>query len=105
MGNEDALKEIIKLGKIPANSEITNELFKEYDAILCSFENGLNWTEAEAMIVFFSDDCDDLNWGLLHLIETVSYDDEEKYRKLIDKCNNDEWKEILEIRYNNWKNK
>lgn len=53
----------------------------------------------------FSDDCDDLNWGLLHLIESVPYSEVNRYKALISKCSNREFREIFEIRLNNWLNK
>lgn len=62
-------------------------------------------TVAEQIITLFSDDCDDLNWGLLHAIESVDYSEDERYGELIAKCNNKEFREILEIRFQNYLNK
>lgn len=61
--------------------------------------------DAEQLISLFSDDCDDLNWGLVHLIESAPFNDIERYRQLISKCPNTEYKEILETRHNKWLNK
>ncbi len=103
--NKTALNKLLALGKIPPDNQLSDEKFREYDEVLCSFSEALSWNEAEQIINFFSDDCDDLNWALLHLIETVPYNDEEKYLSLIAKVTNTEWREILEKRYNNAKNK
>ena len=92
--------EFIKLGKIPNDNDMTNELFNQYDFLLQN-EEPLTYDEAEAIISMFSDDCDDLNWALLHAIESVEFNDIEKYKNLISKCNNIEFKEIMEKRFEN----
>lgn len=96
--------EFVKLGKIPNDNDITNELFNQYDLLLQN-EEPLTYDEAELIISMFSDDCDDLNWALLHAIESVDFYDIEKYKKLIAKCNNIEFKEILKKRFNNFLSK
>lgn len=101
---KDSILEFIKLGKIPNDQDITDELFKRYDMLLQN-EEPLTYDEAEQMISMFSDDCDDLNWGLLHAIESVDYKDVERYRMLIAKCNNAEFREILEVRFDKCLNK
>ena len=98
------ITEFIKLGKIPNDSDMTNDLFKQYDLLLQN-EEPLTFDEAELIISMFSDDCDDLNWALLLAIESVDFYDIERYKKLISKCNNIEFREILEIRLNNFLNK
>ena len=92
--------EFIKLGKIPNDNDMTNELFNQYDLLLQN-EEPLTYDEAEAIISMFSDDCDDLNWALLHAIESIEFNDIEKYKNLISKCNNIEFKEIMEKRFEN----
>lgn len=89
------------LGKIPNYNDMSNELFNQYDKLI-QMEDALTFEEAEVLIMLFSDDCDDLNWGLLHAIESVDYNDIERYRELISKCNNPEFREILEIRLDNY---
>ncbi|MBO5081727.1 MAG: hypothetical protein J6A80_07555 [Lachnospiraceae bacterium] len=95
------ITEFIKLGKIPNDNDMTNELFRKYDLLLQN-EEPLTYDEAELVVSMFSDDCDDLNWALLHAIESVDYYDVERYKKLIAKCNNIEFKKLLEIRLNNF---
>ena len=89
------------LGKIPNDNDMSNELFNQYDKLI-QMEDALTYEEAEVLIMLFSDDYDDLNWGLLHAIESVDYNDIERYRELISKCNNPEFREILEIRLDNY---
>ena len=92
---------LMTLGKIPNDNDMTNELFDQYDKLI-QMEYALTYEEAEVLIKLFSDDCDDLNWGLLHTIESVDINDIERYRELISKCNNPEFREILEIRLDNY---
>lgn len=55
---------------------------------------------------FLTDFFYDLHWDLLHLFETcILSASEEEYQKLIDKCPSEEWRENLQIRYENWKKK
>lgn len=96
--------EFVKLGKIPNDKDMSNELFRQYDMLLQN-EEPLTYDEAELIIPMFSDDCDDLNWALLHAVESVDCYDTERYRTLIAKCNNIEFQEILEKRFNNFINK
>lgn len=105
MKNNEIVDKLIALGKIPNESEMTDDTFKAYDELICSFEEALTFEEAEKLIDLFSEDCSDLNWGLIHLIETVPYNEIERYKELISKCPLDEWREIFEIRFNNWLNK
>ena len=74
--------------------------FRRYDKLL-QMEEALTLEEAELLITLFSDDCDDLNWGLLHAIENVAMQDLEKYRDLISRCNNQEFAKIFETRLTN----
>ena len=62
----------------------------------------LTYEYAKHLIGLFADDNLDLNWELLHLIESVDYTDAARYRELIAGCNNDEFKEILMIQMNNY---
>ena len=101
---KNSIVEFIKLGKIPNNKDMTNEQFKQYDSLLQN-EDPLTYDEAELMISMFSDDCDDLNWALLHAIESVDFSDLDRYKKLIVICNNNEFRELLEIRLNNFLSK
>ena len=100
---KENIAELARLGKIPNDDEMPDDIFNKYDELL-QFDEPLTYDEAELLIVLFSDDCLDLNWSLLHAIESVNFHDVERYKELISKCNNDEFKEILEIRLNNYLN-
>ena len=97
---KENVTELVKLGKIPNDSYMSDELFNRYDELI-QIDEPLTFEEAELLITLFSDDCDDLNWGLLHTIETVfDTDNIERYRTLISKCNNSVFREALESRLN-----
>ena len=91
---------LVALGKIPNDSDMPDELFNQYDELI-QMDEPLTFEEAELLITLFSDDCDDLNWGLLHKIESVDRNNIELYRNLISKCNNSELRKTLETRLNN----
>ncbi len=98
---------LLKLGKIPDSDKMSDELFGQYENLLQSKEH-LTFEEAESLIQLFSedsdsDDCWDLNWGLLHLIESVELGDNiEQYRNMIARCNNSNFREILTQRLDNY---
>ena len=101
---KEQVSKLIQMGVIPCDSELSNEKFKEYDELLI-FDETLSIDEAEAIVVLFSKDCDDLNWGLLHAVESAYSENEiEKYEMLIEKCNNEEFRDILKKRLDNAKN-
>ncbi|MGN0684166.1 MAG: hypothetical protein ACI4JY_10865 [Oscillospiraceae bacterium] len=92
---------LVQLGKIPNDNNMSDEVFNEYDTLL-QIDEPLTYDEAELCVALFSDDCFDLNWALVHLIETVDYHNVERYKVLISKCNNAEFKEVLETRLKNY---
>ena len=97
---KENVTELVKLGKIPNDSDMSDELFNRYDELI-QIDEPLTFEEAELLITLFSDDCDDLNWGLLHTIESVfDADNIERYRTLLSKCNTSVFKEALESRLN-----
>ncbi|MDE5569600.1 MAG: hypothetical protein K2I82_02970 [Ruminococcus sp.] len=98
------IEKIVRLGRIPKDDDMSDELFNEYDSLI-QIDYDLSYEEAECLVTLFSDDCYDLNWDLLHTIETVfSSIDTERYRSLIEKCNNEEFRKILCIRLQNYLN-
>lgn len=97
---KEQIKELLKMGKIPPDDEMDDELFNKYDEFIQIVEP-LTCEEAEIMVKLFSDDCLDLNWGLIHTIETVVCSNEE-YRRIIMKCENQEWRERLITRLDNY---
>ena len=100
MHSKTSVTALVKLGKIPNDSDMSDDLFNQYEKLI-QIDELLTFDEAELLITLFSDNCDDLNWGLLHTIESVfDTDSIERYRTLITKCNNAEFKEILVSRLN-----
>lgn len=97
---QESVKALIALGKIPDDADMSDALFERYDSLLQSC-NPLSPEEAQALAPLFSDDCDDLNWGLLHLIETAAGCGAERYRTIISACGNAEFREMMEMRLNN----
>lgn len=97
------ISRLIRMGKIPDDENMSDDLFNKYDELI-QIEEDITWEEAESIITLFSDDCDDLNWGLVHIIESVIKNKScaQKYKELINKCNSDEYKEILLVRLHNW---
>ena len=103
------LTELIQLGRIPDDALLSDELFQKYEDLFSGFDTPVTWEEAEILITLFSEENLeynwDLDWGLLHLIETVfirNSQEIQKYRNLISKCPNPEFRETLGIRLNNW---
>ncbi len=97
----DIIVELVSLGKIPSNDDISDELFNKYDKLIEEAEP-LTYDEAENLIVLFSDNCFYLNEQLFMLIESVDYQDIDRYKKLISKCNSNYYKELFEARHNHY---
>lgn len=109
-------EQILKLkaiGRMPTesdaddNDEKIDELIEQYDELISSVERPITLEEAEVLVSLFPDGFFyDMHWGLLHLFETcILSASEEEYQKLIDKCPSEEWRQNLQIRYENWKKK
>ncbi|ATA91211.1 hypothetical protein CGC56_02940 [Capnocytophaga canimorsus] len=107
-------EQILKLkaiGRMPTESindeETIITLVEQYDELISSIEKPITLEEAEILVTIFPDGFFyDLHWDLLRLIETcILNTSEEEYQKLIEKCPSEEWRENLQIRYENWKKK
>ncbi len=98
---------LLKLGRIPSG-EISAELFEQYDTLLQTAD-ALTYEEAAALTALFSDgdpddisdESNDLNWALLHAVETVYAAEPARYQELIEQCGSAAWKELLQTRLNN----
>ena len=99
---KETILALAKLGKIPNEDDLSDELFRQYDSLIQTDEP-LTYEEAEVLMPLFSDDCYDLNDGLMRVIETVPIDMQNpaQYRALIAKCGNAEFREMMENRLNN----
>ena len=67
---KECIEKLIALGKIPDDDDMSDDLFRTYDALIQKAAP-LTYEEAEQLILLFSDDCPDLNDGLMRVIETV----------------------------------
>ena len=91
-----SIKQLLELGRIPADEDMSDELFERYDKLL-QFNRPLTEEEAEQLVELFSPDCDGLNWALLRAIESAGCSPE-KLRELAEKCPNEEYAEMLKNR-------
>lgn len=92
-----SIKQLLELGRIPADADMSDELFERYDKLL-QFNRPLTEEEAEQLVGLFSPDCDGLNWALLRAIESAGCS-QEKLKELADKCPNEEYAEMLRNRH------
>lgn len=98
---------LLKLGRIPTD-EISAELFEQYDSLLQTAD-ALTYEDAAALMSLFSDgdsddisdESNDLNWALLHAVETVYAAEPARYQALIGQCGSAAWKALLQTRLNN----
>ena len=97
------------LGRLP-NVSINDpdnivEVIRSYDELLERIQLPISYDEAEVLVQIFPESSFyDLQWDLLKLVESViRIDDANKYIQLINACPSQEWKDVLNIRYKNYK--
>ncbi len=88
-----SIKQLLALGPIPADGELSDELFEKYDRLL-NFNQPLSFDDAAQLTGLFSPDCDGLNWALLKAIEAACGTAEELL-EMADKCGSEEYAEIM----------
>lgn len=88
-----SVRQLLELGRIPADEDMSDELFERYDKLL-QFNRPLTEEEADQLAGLFSPDCDGLNWSLLRAIKGAGCSPE-KLRELAEKCPNEEYAEML----------
>lgn len=91
-----SVKQLLEMGRIPADADMSDEMFERYDRLL-QFNRPLTEEEAEQLVGLFSPDCDGLNWALLRAIQGAGCSPE-KLRKIAEKCPNEEYAEMLRKR-------
>ncbi|MBR1528598.1 MAG: hypothetical protein IJ642_04760 [Oscillospiraceae bacterium] len=104
------LTELFRLGRIPDDALLSDELFQKYEDLFSGFDSPVTWEEAELLVTLFSEENLeynwDLDWGLLHLIETVPLrnmpEEIGRYKNMISRCPNPEFQELMKIRLDNW---
>jgi hypothetical protein len=100
--------ELQKLGRMPNESidddESVDDIVTSYDLILEKITLPISYEEGEILINLFPENAFyDLQWSLLKLVESlIKTVDNEKYRLLINQCLSKEWRDSLNIRFNNW---
>lgn len=102
--------EILKLkdlGRMPNESandpDSIVDVIRFYDELLGQIRQPISFEEAEVLVqIFPKSSFYDLQWDLLKLVESVILSDDDKYIQLINTCPSQEWKDILNIRYNNY---
>lgn len=69
---QEAIKELLKLGQIPTYQNSTEEILNQYADLLAGVKRPVSEEEAKALITLFSpDDAGELNWVIIHLVETA----------------------------------
>ena len=87
------------------DSDSIDELINAYDTLLEQIQFPISFDEAMVLVQIFPENAFyDLQWDLLKLVESViRIDDGDKYIQLINACPSQEWKDVLNIRYKNYK--
>jgi hypothetical protein len=107
----EEVKKLEKIGRMPNESlndePSIDELINEYDELLESIDKPISLEEGEILVKLFPENAFyDLHWTLLQLIESLFGNIEvEKYENLIKDCPSKEWKEAMEVRLKNVKDK
>lgn len=96
------------LGRMPNESvNDTDEIIKvirSYDDLLGQIQLPISFDEAEVLVQLFPEHSFyDLHWDLLKLVESIIlFEEGDKYIQLINTCPSKEWKDLLNIRYQNY---
>ena len=98
-----SIKQLLTLGPIPADADLSDELFEKYDKLL-SFNQPLSYDDAEQLTGLFSPDCDGLNWALLKAIEEAC-DTPAELLTLAEKCTSPEYAALMRAHAENRENK
>lgn len=94
-----SIKQLLTLGPIPADGELSDELFEKYDRLL-DFTQPLSFEDAASIAGLFSPDCDGLNWELFRALENAC-DTPAKLLEMAEKCSSGEYAGLLRSRAEN----
>jgi len=89
--------ELKKMGRMPDESydNIDVEIIDKYDELIETIVKPITKEEAEELILLFPEfGLYGVQWGLLHLIESLEIDRIE-YLKIIKQCPSKEWRDML----------
>ena len=100
--------ELKKIGRMPTETLEDTEgilsLIEKYDSLISNIESPISLEEAKVIISIFPEGFFyDLHWDLVRLVESFLWQNEPQYLKIINQCPSEEWKEVLNTRYINWK--
>jgi hypothetical protein len=103
MTNKYLLTELYKLGKLPADRDISSDEFplEKFDELLQQFNTPISENEAIKLIALsppVDTGCYGIEWTLLHLIETIQSD---KLQNVLESSNDNELKRLIQIRLDN----
>ncbi|GHV31447.1 hypothetical protein FACS1894177_06100 [Bacteroidia bacterium] len=101
---QENIKKLENLGRMPdeSNENLSVEQLKEYDRLMKEAIRPISFEDAKILIKLFPESSlYGGEWTLLHLFETVKIPIDD-YRKLIEECPSEEWKERLTVRLNNY---
>ena len=88
-----SIKQLLALGPVPADAELSDELFEKYDKLL-NFNQPLSEDDAAQLTGLFSPDCDGLNWALLKAIEAAC-GTKDSLLAMAEKCSSTEYAELM----------
>lgn len=103
------ISQLKDLGRMPNESindtEDIIEVIRSYDELLEQIQFPLSLDEAQALVQIFPESSFyDLQWSLLKLVESViRIVDGDTYLHLINSCPSQEWRDVLNARYKNYK--
>lgn len=95
------IEELRKLGQIPDEDDMDEELFWKYHNLIDDCEE-LSVEDAKFLATIFSDECHNLNWTLLHKIETMYKKVEvTEYIEILEEITNIEFSDLMFDRLEN----
>jgi hypothetical protein len=102
---QPATLQLKALGRMPDESDetLTSERIDAYAKLLKEVKKPVSREDAAALIGLFPESgLYGVEWTLLHLFESVQSANRAEYEALIAHCPSEEWRNTLQIRYNNW---
>lgn len=103
------ISQLKDLGRMPnesiSDTESIIDVIRSYDDLLVQIQFPISLDEAQVLVQIFPESSFyDLQWGLLKLVESViNIVDGDTYLHLINSCSSQEWRDVLNARYKNYK--
>ena len=105
MTNEQILKELHQIGKLPTTN-ICNQInfpLQKFIDLLNQITVPVSFDEAVQLINLsppVDESCCEVEWTLIHLVET--FEDNNQYQNILDLSENGEVKQVLQLRFDNY---